>query len=110
MSVEIRLSKEDRCDFCSSLSPARSYPCRSFGLDPGMRSTGDFLACADCALAIERNAWNDLAGRMALSETAQMLIRTGHKATLEQMAKFMVRQFRDNRTGPSTEYKRKDEC
>lgn len=60
-----------RCDFCSMDYPTFTLPARTFGLDRGYRSVGDWAACDGCAAHIGINDWKGLLRRCMASRAAR---------------------------------------
>ncbi len=60
----------DRCDFCGSERPVWRYPARSFFDMFGSQSSGDWLACQDCHIAIEAGDRDKLTERATRSVAA----------------------------------------
>lgn len=101
--MELRVSEQDVCDFCS-LKPEWRYPAKSFVFEDGSplppESVGDWLACDVCAALIESGEWEELAKRGLGTKMIKELILPllGRTATLETIRR-MHQGFRRNRTG-----------
>ena len=66
--VEVRVSEEPVCDFCSEPKYARRSHCADFSMDhsagfPELRSKGDWLACSVCGNLIDAENWIGLLQR-----------------------------------------------
>jgi hypothetical protein len=65
--IEVRVSPNDICDFCSDPKPVVALRAEdNFLMDekrpglPEMRSRGDWLACQECAALIAAEKWEEL--------------------------------------------------
>lgn len=69
--VEVRVSEEDVCDFCSAPKPTRYFNCPDFTMDkakpefalPEYRSKGEWAACSPCGTLIDAGNWDGLLNR-----------------------------------------------
>lgn len=84
------------CDFCGN-APTFEYPCRDF-LSKAFRaeSTGPWMACADCAAAIDSESWNTLISRCVDAITLQPGV-TAEELRMRMLA--FHQEFQAHRTG-----------
>lgn len=96
------------CDFCGSLQPTWTYPCKDYEVFQGVKANGEKLvvgslghwaACALCHELVERVAKSELAARSVQSMVEMGKWREDDVAEWQERLQMVQDTFWWNRTG-----------